>query len=126
MAAEQIFNSYNKLYVVVREDLSSGYQIAQAIHAKDLFTHEHSAIETEWYKNSNTIVVLNVKHEKELFFLVDKLKEKSIKYSLFWEPDINEHTALAIQPGEETSLLLKDFRSAGKKCRCYPIYADKE
>lgn len=52
-----------KLYVVVRDDLPPGLQIAQAIHACRAFHADHPAVETAWHTTSNTIAVLSVPDE---------------------------------------------------------------
>lgn len=52
-----------KLYVIVRADLSPGLQIAQAAHAARAFHAEHPALEAAWYAASNTLAVLSVQDE---------------------------------------------------------------
>lgn len=52
-----------KLYVVVRADLSPGLQIAQACHACRAFQAEYRDLEESWYTTSNTIAVLSVPSE---------------------------------------------------------------
>lgn len=101
-----------KLYVLVRQDLNPGYQIAQSIHAKDQFTHIFPSIERKWYFESNTIVVLGVRNEQELNAFSFLAKENGLAYSLFFEPDINENTALAIEPGEITTEIVQNLRPA--------------
>lgn len=104
----------SKLYVLVRQDLSPGYQIAQSIHAKDQFTHMFPSIEKKWYFESNTIVVLGVRNEQELNAFSFLARENNLAFSLFFEPDINENTALALEPGELTGELVKNLRPAIK------------
>lgn len=48
----------DKLYIIVLKSLSSGLKAAQACHAARAFQEEHTAIEADWYRTSNNIVVL--------------------------------------------------------------------
>lgn len=103
-----------KLYVIVRQDLSPGYQIPQAIHAKDEFTHKYPEVEQEWFTSSNTIVVLGVADEDELFQVVGRVQREKLKFALFFEPDIQEYTSVAVEPGQKTSEILQNLKPAGK------------
>jgi peptidyl-tRNA hydrolase len=106
----------SRMYVLVRQDIDPGYQIPQSIHAKDAFTHDYPEIENRWYKESNTLVVLGVKDEEELLFWTSRAKQENLKTSLFYEPDVDQYTALAIEPGNRTTELLKTLKPA---CREY-------
>lgn len=104
----------DKLYVVVRNDLSPGKQLAQAIHAKDLFSIEHPEINKAWFYQSNHICVLQVENEKELENIIIDAKQKNIAFVCFEEPDYdNELTAAAFEPGVLTKQLLKKLQLAG-------------
>jgi peptidyl-tRNA hydrolase len=107
----------SKMYVLVRQDITPGYQIAQSIHAKDQFTHEHPETENKWYKESNTIVVLGVANQEVLYMFANLAQDVGLRHSLFYEPDIDEHTALAIEPGSASAELVSTLRSAGKGYR---------
>lgn len=104
----------SKMYVLVRQDITPGYQIAQSIHAKDQFNHEYPEVENEWYFGSNTIVVLGVENEEALKDFARRAANQNLKYSMFYEPDIDQHTALVIEPGEVTSSLCALLRTAGR------------
>lgn len=103
-----------KMYVLVRQDITPGYQIAQSIHAKDKFTHDYPKAEEKWYISSNTIVVLGVADEDELKLFDFLAQHQGLKRSMFYEPDIDQYTALAIEPGEETAKLVARLHTAGK------------
>lgn len=105
-----------KMYILVRQDISPGYQIAQSVHAKDQFTHEFPKEENKWYQESNTIVVLGVPNEDALKAYAYLADSQGLKHSMFYEPDIDEHTALAIEPGEAAAKLCANLRIA---CRGY-------
>jgi len=105
------------MYIVVREDISPGYQLAQSIHAKDQFTHEHKNIEQDWYVRSNTIAVLAVENEEYLLQIAEMAKDQKLAFSLFFEPDIQAYTAIAIEPCDKTTEMLKELKTAGKRSK---------
>jgi len=89
----------DRLYIVVREDLHPGAQLAQGLHAFRDFVEAHGDVELTWYRTSNTIVALSVPDEEALLQLREKLERRRLKYALFREPDFDdEATALAIEP----------------------------
>ena len=80
----------NKLYVLVRKDLTPSYQAVQAGHA----VAEWLLYDQSW--QNETLVYLGVKNEEDLSRWVNKLERKRIPHVLFREPDIeNQATALA-------------------------------
>lgn len=82
-----------KLYLLVRGDLPPGLQLAQAVHASVEFTLRYR----DRAASTPTVVVLTVDDEEQLLGWADVLgwKDRS-DYALFHEPDLGEHTALAI------------------------------
>jgi peptidyl-tRNA hydrolase len=104
-----------KLYVVVREDLSPGSQMAQSLHAFREFVEYHPEIEKEWYKTSNTIVILGCKNESELVQLRLDAIARNIKFSIFKEPYLEDSiTSIAFEPGLKTSEFLSSLKLAGQ------------
>jgi hypothetical protein len=104
-----------KLYIVVRQDLSPGYQIAQSLHAFREYVEHHPECERRWYKDSNTIVILGCKDERELDTLRQEASLRGLKTAPFYEPDLfDELTACAFEPGHRSSELLVHLRSALK------------
>jgi peptidyl-tRNA hydrolase len=88
-----------RLYLVVRSDLSPGQQAVQACHALRGFVEEHPEADREWFKESNTLVLLAVPNERSLRDLGAKAMRAGIPFTEFREPDIgNEVTATAIAP----------------------------
>ena len=77
------------MYVVVRTDLSPNYRAVQATHAalaaKDLIDDSPHP----------SLVVLGVPNEEELLARSRRLREFGIAHSLFFEDDVESHTALA-------------------------------
>ncbi len=102
-----------KFYILVRRDLSPGSQIAQSVHAKDLFSHAFPEIEKNWFNNSNTIVILGVENEDELFRMAGKIEKGRLKSCMFFESDINEYTAIAVEPSDSAEEILADLSTAG-------------
>ena len=103
-----------KLYVVVRQDLSPGSQIAQSLHAFREFVHFFPESELNWYKTSNTIVILGAKDEHELFGLGRGALQEGIKFASFREPDMGDQiTAMAFEPGDRTAQFLSHLNLAG-------------
>jgi hypothetical protein len=79
--------SSDKLYVLVRGDLSPGLQLAQAVHAATEYALRFPAMA----RSTENVVVLNVADEPEL------LSHAEPSGFLFHEPDVNdEATAYAI------------------------------
>jgi len=98
-----MFSSNEKLYLVVREDLSPGQQAVQAVHAFREFIRCHPQVDRSWYDSSNHLALLSVKGEHELNSLLLKARRRGLKVSSFREPDRdNELTAAALEPRART------------------------
>jgi peptidyl-tRNA hydrolase len=94
-----------KLYVIVRNDIRPGLQIAQSCHALRLFSAEHPEVDQAWYTGSNNLVVLQVANKEALVKLAYDLTCKGANVSIFREPDLHdEPTALAVGPLGEKHL----------------------
>lgn len=101
-----------KLYIVVRANLPHGAQLAQAIHAARMFAHEHTAVEHEWFTQSNTIVVCRVDDELMLRKLHAQATDRQLRTSLFCEPDLGgSATAIALEP--KAKKLCRGLKLAG-------------
>lgn len=85
------------MYLFIREDLSHPQQIVQAAHAVDEINKQHP------HEPGNFMVLCGAKDEKQLHKIAEMLDSSQIKYSMFFEPDIDSFTAIATQPlrGEE-------------------------
>jgi|APSaa5957512622_1039677.scaffolds.fasta_scaffold70291_2 hypothetical protein len=80
-----------RMYVVCRRDLPPGLATPQCIHAV-------AAFNVAWALNPNpeeTIVVVQVPDEANLRRIARKLTDDICAYGIFFEPDIDEYTALA-------------------------------
>lgn len=97
------------MYVLVRDDLPPGTQLAQAVHAAT----EYTLSNVDRAASTPTVVVLAVRDQAELLEYADVLcgwcpsrTASRRPYALFHEPDLGEHTALAtISDGREFSRL---------------------
>lgn len=104
----------DKLYVVVRGDMSIGYQMVQSAHAVAKFTIENPEISREWHEVSQYMAVLSVPNETTLLKFMGKAMERGITVSAFVEPDLNDEvTAVAFAPGNHSRKLLANLRLAG-------------
>lgn len=84
----------NKMFILVRKDLSQIYRIVQGAHALAQYALEHTQLFNEW--NNHTIVFLDVNGENSLYKWNDKLHYSGKDISVFHEPDIgNQVTAIA-------------------------------
>lgn len=88
-----------KLYIIVRNDIPPGLQIAQACHAQREFAAEYPDLDREWHEKHRNIVVLQIPDLRELAALANECERLNIPTSRFLEPDLdNELTAIALAP----------------------------
>ena len=100
-----------KFTVVTRKDLSLPYQAVQAAHAAINFIFDHPDRAGPWHKDSQYLVFLSVKGEKELEKLINKVSDSGILYTVFREPDIgNEITAVALEPSSLATKLVRNIK----------------
>lgn len=91
--------NYEKAYVVVRRDISPGYQIVQAAHA----AAEHEALHPGSMAG-RTMVVLSVANLEDLRNVANRVNRANLQdeqahpLTMFFEPDIGEYTAFASGP----------------------------
>ena len=83
-------NNREYMYVFVRQDLSVPQQIVQASHA--------CAYVGDSFHPDTSIVLLECPNKKHLDFIANYLADNAVKYRMFYETDINEHTAIATEP----------------------------
>lgn len=89
-----------KLYLVVRRDLSPGARAAQLCHALRAFVEAYPAEDQEWFRRSNTLVLLEADSEDHLDQLRSKAEESGVPCACFREPDLNDSlTAISISFG---------------------------
>ena len=84
-----------KLIVITRDDITDGYKAVQSTHSIADFAFEHPEVFKKWKGESNSIICLSVKDEKELLKLYDKLRGET-ESVLFFEPDIDQYTSMCV------------------------------
>ena len=82
------------MYTIVRADLTPNYQIPQSCHALADFLVRHPIIAWLWNWRSNIMVNLATSNLTSLNDLASELKARKIPFTLFYEPDISQHTAI--------------------------------
>ena len=86
--------------VITRSDLSQGYQCVQSVHSLADFAHQHPYHFDKWKNDSNSIICLSVKSEKELHKFYYKFAHLTPTVK-FFEPDVNEYTSLCLYGSPE-------------------------
>jgi peptidyl-tRNA hydrolase len=102
----------DKLYLVTRRDISPGYQAVQSCHAIRQFSEDHPEIDDVWFKASNYLALLSVEDEVELTQLLEKAQDMGLRCSSFFEPDVNQITAIAIEPHPKARSLCSELQLA--------------
>lgn len=102
-----------KLFIVIRNDLDHGMQLAQAVHAAMLFGYEHRDETAEWIKGANNVIVKRVADEAELKALLTKAGPLYMDISSFQEPDLGGQYTAAALGGHGTQSLLWHLPLAG-------------
>lgn len=87
----------------------------QSGHAIADFIIDNPLTAWKWNKNSNVMVSLSTPDHSSLKSLAEQLQEKKIPFTLFYEPDISEHTAIATT--DAAAHLLKGYPLALKNKR---------
>ncbi len=99
----------DKLYVVVRHDLSPGQRAVQGMHSAISFCVEHSEMTKSWHDTSNHLCFLET-DEEYLEYLVEKATDLGITHTIFREPDMgNIMTSVAFEPGERGQALCRSL-----------------
>ena len=100
--------------VVTRADLNIGYQIVQSAHSVADFAVQHTTIFKDWHQQSNSLICLATKDLSELQNLINKCKNKNIKFVEFYEPDVNQLTSICLEPTEQSRKITGSLKLAGK------------
>lgn len=100
--------------VVTRADLNIGYQIVQSAHSVADFAVQFPAVFKDWHEQSNSIICLATKDLPELQELINKCKNKNIKFVEFYEPDVDQLTSICLEPSESSRKITSNLKLAGK------------
>ena len=101
----------NKLYVVVRANISPGYQIVQSCHAVERLIRLHPEVAERHFDLGDVMVVVEVPGERSLLKLYERV-QRVAPAEIFYEPDIRGHTAFAVAPSPFYNMF-KDLPLAG-------------
>lgn len=82
------------MYLFVREDLSKPQQIIQTAHAVDEMNKKLDV----FTDRTNHMVLIGAKNDLELYEIAHYLHMNKVEHFLFYEPDIEGHTAIATKP----------------------------
>lgn len=93
----QIKNKFEetKLIVVTRADIPDGYVVVQSTHSIADFAFEFPEEFRKWKTESNSIICLQVKDEKDLLKLFDKYSSRTQAVK-FFEPDVDQYTSICL------------------------------
>ena len=101
---------------MVREDLPTGLQMAQSLHAAFGFAHRFTKITGDWLRDSQFIVAVSVPDRDALIKLRIAADTLGIENHLWHEPDLdNEATALALSPVLDSQRLCSNLPLAGRE-----------
>jgi len=94
-----------RLYVLVRSDLTPGMKLAQSCHAMAAFAADHPSVTALWHTEGNNLVCLEVANEQDLLDLAERARAIGALTSLFTEPDLGGQATAAAVSGEAKGLL---------------------
>lgn len=103
-----------KLYVLIRDDISTAQQAVQAGHAVAQFGLDHPKEFKAWQDDNNTLIYLSISN---IYWWKQVLTDGDFKHSMFFEPDLRipggypfresgAETAIAVAPNWTCQYLL--------------------
>lgn len=103
-----------KLYTIGRRDLPPGLRVAQMFHSLRQYASQYPFVESQWYQNSNTIVLLEVADRSDLEELAFKAKAKGVTITEFSEPGFIDDGLTALTLGPDATRLVSSIPLALK------------
>jgi peptidyl-tRNA hydrolase len=95
----------NRLYVITRNDISDGKQMAQACHAVAEYYKRHNVRAIIW--NNEYLICLQTNNLKNI---IKQLKEINHPYAYFKEPDLNNQiTSISFIGNELTKKITENL-----------------
>lgn len=104
----------DKFYVVGRRDLPPGLRVAQMFHAARQYAQRYPFLESSWYTNSNTIVLLEVPGRVDLMTLVTRARDRGVSFAEFSEPELAGEGPTAVALGPDARRLVSSLPLALK------------
>jgi len=103
-----------RLITVTRQDLSSGYQTVQTAHAVADFAIRYPIRFIKWRLFGRYLISLATTDKDSLEGLMKALDNLGVKFASFYEEDVKEVTAIAIQPHKLADQLTKELPLANR------------
>lgn len=99
MKKEKVIQVPEKMYVIVRNDLSVAYRCVQGAHALSQYAMELNESFSVW--DNQYLIFLSTPNLITLKEFVKQLKKQNVVYSSFKEPDLgNQITAIAFRAAD--------------------------
>lgn len=100
----------NKLYVIVRNDLEPGLQMAQTLHAGMEFAFTQPELTKEWFYGTNNVAVLQAPDELALQTLLSRASAADdVRVGIFHEPDLGGQLTAISMGGEGAERLVSNL-----------------
>jgi len=85
------------------------------VHAAFQFAHQHPDMTTEWFRDSQYLVIVSVPDEVALIGLASRALAAGIEVSTWHEPDMADSaTAVALEPGDVARRLCSNLPLHGR------------
>lgn len=95
---------------MVRQDLSGGEQLAQAVHAAFKHSQDHPVSTGRWHRGSQYLVILAAADEASLRVLMERATKRGIAHTVWTEPDLHDEvTAVVFEPGQTARRLCSNL-----------------
>jgi hypothetical protein len=105
------FKMGDKLYIVVREDLTPGQKACMAVHAMREYTQKFPANDAAWYRDSNFVCLLEAERSDVEHYLPHPRPD--VPVAVYREPDLGDKiVAVALGPGEIAQKICKGYKLA--------------
>lgn len=88
-----------RMYVLVRIELDKTYRVVQGSHALAQYAIDHPQEFAKW--NNQYLIFLGIRFPSAIEYWTDNLNELGIPFSVFYEPDIFQKTAIACYTSPE-------------------------
>lgn len=105
----------SKMFAIGRRDLPAGLRMAQMCHALRYYAEAFPYIEADWFRHSNTLVLLEVEDIDQLRALAVRARAHGSSLVEFSEPDMEDEGVTALALGPEAERLVSSLPLALKK-----------
>lgn len=88
-----------RMYVIVRKELDATYRSVQGAHALAQYAIENIGYFRLW--SNEYLIFLGVRFQSGIQKEMERLDKLGLKYSVFYEPDLLQNTAIACYASPE-------------------------